>query len=211
MTFYENRKTLIGNRIKREREKLGLSQKELLNRIYKSEKSHKMITAWENGNRLPDLDSLALMADVFQCDVGYLLGDYNERTRVSADIVKETKLSESAVNLIKKIGVVNQNLSNALSAFITSQGFMDFLILLHQYRNRALFIQVYQKQIDEISSQIDEDTFSRDISELVALSELKQKKEDACQEHCDAKEVLEYKVQKRIFSILNELEASNNG
>lgn len=213
MYSYENRKRIVGKRIEKERKHLGLSQKDLLTKIFKSEKSHKTLAAWEKGDRLPDLDSLALMADLFQCDIGYLLGDYDEHTRTSADIVEETGLSEAAVDLIVKIATVNRNLSKAFSSFITSAGFMDFLILILQYRNNALFIQEYQKQIDKISHLIDDGSYdcTCDISELVTLSERKQRKEDAHKEHCNAKEILEYKMQKQIFCILNELEASENG
>lgn len=211
MYSYEDRKKIVGQRIEKERKRLGISQKDLLTRIFKSEKSHKTLASWEKGERLPDLDSLVLMADLFHCDVGYLLGDYNEHTRTSADVVKETGLSEAAVDLILKIAAVNQNLSKALSCFITSAGFVNFLVLFLQYRNRVQFIREYQKQIDRISCQIDDDTNTLSISELVALSEEKEKKQRDCQEHCDAKEVLEYKVQKIIFSILNKLEESDNG
>ena len=91
---YTDRKRCIGNRIKKERESLGLSRGELLTKIYKSESSHKTLAAWEKGERLPDLDSLALMADLFDCDMGYLLGDYEERHYIAADICGKTKLSE---------------------------------------------------------------------------------------------------------------------
>lgn len=209
MINYEKRKKLIGSRIKEEREHLGLTQTELLNRIYKSEKSHKTLTAWETGKRLPDLDSLALMADIFHCDIGYLLGDYNEHTRVSSDIVKETALSEKAVELLVKLALVNKSISGTLSRFITSKGFMDFLLLAHSYRAHAELEKGYREHVEEISRKIDETVYSADISTLSELSYQKKHSEEALQEHFDAKEVLEYRIQKRIFSILEELEVSD--
>lgn len=85
MIDYESRKVETGKRIKYEREKAGLSKKELLVKIYMSESSHKTLSSWENGKSLPDLNSLARMADLFGCDIGYLLCDYDERTRDIAD------------------------------------------------------------------------------------------------------------------------------
>lgn len=49
MIDYESRKVETGKRIKYEREKAGLSKKELLVKIYMSESSHKTLSSWENG------------------------------------------------------------------------------------------------------------------------------------------------------------------
>lgn len=98
MISYENRKKQIGCRIKTERERLKLKPQDFLQKIYKSPSSHKTLTAWENGERLPDLDSLALMADIFGCDIGYLLCDYDETTRDGADVANITGLSTAAIN-----------------------------------------------------------------------------------------------------------------
>ena len=115
---YECRVHLIGERIKKEREAQKLNKKDLLAKIYMAETSHKTLTAWENGERVPDLGSLARMAEVFQCDIGYLIGDYNERTRTTADIVKETQLSESAVQNILYMKNYDFTALMALSAFL---------------------------------------------------------------------------------------------
>lgn len=97
MIDYESRKVEIGKRIKRERETAGLGKKELLAKIYMSESSHKTLSAWESGERIPDLESLTRMADLFDCDIGYLLCDYNERTRDIADASQVTGLSPGAI------------------------------------------------------------------------------------------------------------------
>lgn len=101
MLNYNDRMKKVGSRIKVEREKMGLKPKEFLPKIYKSEKSHKMLTAWENGERMPDLDSLALMSELFNCDIGYLLGDYDEKTRTMTDICAATGLSSGSINAIR--------------------------------------------------------------------------------------------------------------
>lgn len=101
MSKYDDRRVKIGGRIKEERDKLGLTQKEFLTKIYKSEQSTKSLSSWEKGDHIPDLDSIALMAELFNCDIGYLLCDYDERNRDTADIVKVTGLSEPAANRLR--------------------------------------------------------------------------------------------------------------
>lgn len=100
---YRGRAKIIGKRIFAERKKQGWSQNDLLLKIYMSGSSHKSLRSWEKGERLPDLDSLARMAEVFQCDIGYLLGDYEERTRNAADIVRKMGLSTLAAENMDEI------------------------------------------------------------------------------------------------------------
>lgn len=102
MNEYENRKCIIGKRIRDEREGKGWGKKEFLKQIFMAESSTKTLSAWEKGERIPDLDSLARMAEVFQCDIGYLLGDYDTRRHKNADICETTGLSESSVEFLRR-------------------------------------------------------------------------------------------------------------
>lgn len=101
--FYDDRLKSIGKRIKDNRKRLGLTQKELLEKVYLSEKSVASLRKWENGERLPDLDTLARMAEVFECDIGYLLGDYDEANFPTHKICELTGLSEPAVSRLCKM------------------------------------------------------------------------------------------------------------
>lgn len=165
MKSYDDRKKIIGNRIKEEREKLGLSQKELLPQIYKSEKSHKMLSAWENGERIPDLDSLSLMADLFGCDIGYLLGDYAEHNYVAADICGKTGLSESAVeNLVQMHTASNgddylTDICRYLSFLLERNLLVQPVIDASKCVDAALAIRHYQNDVLpslETSSEVNE-------------------------------------------------------
>lgn len=128
MNEYENRKELIGTRIKTERERKGLSKKELLKEIYMAESSIKTLSAWENGSRIPDLNSLARMAEIFQCDVGYLLGDYDTKRQQNADICQTIGLSEESVNFLR----------NMKQWGITSEAkIIDLLLWDAQKRNKS--------------------------------------------------------------------------
>lgn len=133
MKKYDDRAKEIGRRITTERERLKLSRKELLPKIYKSEQSHKMLASWEKGERLPDLDSLALMAELFDCDIGYLLGDYDEHRRLTADVCKETDLSEQAVSRIISYKTENPEYTQSLNFLLESDNFEEVLRYIHAF------------------------------------------------------------------------------
>lgn len=111
MGEYEDRKCIIGGRIKDEREGKGWGKKEFLKKIFMAESSTKTLSAWEKGERIPDLDTLVIMSKVFQCDIGYLLGDYDTRRQKNAEICETTGLSESSVEflrLVKDMGFTSE-------------------------------------------------------------------------------------------------------
>ncbi len=114
---FDDRKKLIGERIKKERKTLKLSKKEFCLKIYLSEQSVKTVTAWENGDRLPDLESIARMADLFHCQIGYLLGDFNSRTREIADVREIIGLSEFAIQSLISYTDISKRKESLKSGF----------------------------------------------------------------------------------------------
>lgn len=99
----------IGDRIKSERERLGMSQDAFGSLL--PEKSgddslaqvgRGVIYAWESGSRLPSLAQMFALCKVFDCELGYLLCEkgYENRTRTATDMCEETGLSEDAVNTL---------------------------------------------------------------------------------------------------------------
>ena len=95
----EQRKELIGERIRYERKTLGLSQERFAEEL---DRERALIGRWERGERLPSLEDLINMCELFQCEVGYLLCEegYENKTRTVTDICKSTGLSEEAVKLL---------------------------------------------------------------------------------------------------------------
>ena len=140
MIFYDDRKKIIGERIKTEREKKGLTKPDLLEKICMSANSHKSVTAWEKGEILPSLDNLAQMAELFDCDIGYMLGDYDERTRDCTDVCKVTGLSAEAVEMLQSIN----NLDGKAGLEIASKMLSDFKNL---NRKNATFYNAYMEGI----------------------------------------------------------------
>ena len=115
---YEQRKAQIGKRIKDERlkgayGKKKLSQQELADTISAMLNSdpdckgigQNTVSNWEKGITLPPLSKLIALSNIFDCDIGYLLCDYDEPTRNLADVVEQTGLSGGAATRLKNMAV----------------------------------------------------------------------------------------------------------
>lgn len=106
---YERRRDIIAERIKRERkEVLNITQDELAERIttalnLEKDMSQSTVASWENGKTIPPLDKLIVLSSIFNCDISYLLGDYPERRRDSADVCKITGLSEESSTILSNL------------------------------------------------------------------------------------------------------------
>lgn len=104
--FLAIRRKRIGKRIAQERKKRHWSQaafgEELSKKMGDSiPTAQNTISNWENGNNLPEsLDIFIAMSYIFECDCGYLLCDYDERTHDSKEICKATGLSEESINAL---------------------------------------------------------------------------------------------------------------
>lgn len=101
---YENRREQIGKRIKALRKEKKLTQKQLAGRITDIVPTDKdkgfgqsTISGWERGEQLPPLQKLIALSDIFQCDISYLLCDYDIKKKDILDISQFTGLSEKSV------------------------------------------------------------------------------------------------------------------
>lgn len=99
--FYDERLQEVGARIKKCRKDLGFTQKQLLEKCYLSPDSVKTIRCWESGKRLPDMDTLARMCDIFDCDFGYLTGDFPTKRRETSEAAEVTGLSTTAIERLE--------------------------------------------------------------------------------------------------------------
>lgn len=59
------------------------------------------VSGWENGKQLPPLPKLIALSEIFQCDISYLLCDYDKKKDIS-DISELTGLSERALSRLGK-------------------------------------------------------------------------------------------------------------
>ena len=109
----------IGKRIKTERRKKKLSQEKLAEAIssimaesdpdYYKGTEQNTVSNWEKGVSPPPLPKLIALSEIFDCDIGYLLCDYDEPKRDLADVVEQTGLSGKAATRLKTMaGRVNK-------------------------------------------------------------------------------------------------------
>lgn len=101
-----NRRKRIGERIAMERKKRGWSQAVFGEKLSKKmggsiSAEQNTISNWEKGKNLPaSLEVFLAISQIFECDCGYLLCDYDEKTHDSTEICKATGLSDCSVQCL---------------------------------------------------------------------------------------------------------------
>lgn len=109
MIEYNNRQFVaIGKRISDERKRREMNQEKLLEELsYRGVSiGRNRLSDMENGVRdsfsgKHGLDILIALCSIFECDLGYLVGEYDEHTKSISDICKVTGLSEESVNALR--------------------------------------------------------------------------------------------------------------
>lgn len=105
---YDLRCKKIGKRIRDLRKEKGLSQDELASRLYELTPNDKKaigqstISGWEKGDYLPPIGRLIALAEIFECDIAYLLCDYDKEKKDISDICDMTGLSAAAATRLCK-------------------------------------------------------------------------------------------------------------
>ncbi len=90
---------IIASRLKDARKSMGYSLE------YVAEaceiQQYQTVSKWESGSTTPSLDKLLLLCELYGCDVGYFVGEYDCMTRKNADIKAETGLSEDVIKQLR--------------------------------------------------------------------------------------------------------------
>jgi len=184
----------IGERIKKEREMLDMTQEEFGGLLPMKSGDNSLrpvhrgvVYAWENGSRLPSLAQLKAMCKVFDCEMGYLLCEegYENKTRKTTDICKATGLSEEAANVLRQISgntyaVVTDNTGAKQETIsIKNQGkndFYSFLIEHHQQLCKPVMkILEYNEIVRRAEERTDYSVIANAYQAASALHEAQQK------------------------------------
>lgn len=126
-------KKIIGQRIKTERIAAGFkTQGDFAKALGFASESRQTIGNWENGKVLPCLDDMMKMCTLFDCEIGYLLGEYACKTKDVSNIHSVSGLSEESIN--KLIKIKNSSISetiDTLSQIIHHKDFEKLLRTIH--------------------------------------------------------------------------------
>ena len=98
----------VGEIIKREREAAKLSQSKLMGAVGRSPESYRLLGKWEKGIAEPLFSDMLALCNVFGCELAYLLGEQDCKTRAATDIHNETGLSEAAILLLSATHEANK-------------------------------------------------------------------------------------------------------
>ena len=129
---------MIGSRVREARENKGLSRPEFARLLEQDIHapvegntyglSINRLKQWEYGNNPVSLEWIPAICNVLECDVGYLFGDYAEKTRSISDIVDKTGLSPLAAENLLKIKTI-RNLRRFRWAVLPAAVFRQALLI----------------------------------------------------------------------------------
>lgn len=104
--------SILGNRIKKERENLKLSREDLAKKLGVS---YSAIAMYEQGNREPNNEIILKMCDIFNCSIDYLMGNSEDKTQTSLDDIE--KYYKEKTEILLKNKYINEFLNLKLSDF----------------------------------------------------------------------------------------------
>ena len=151
----------IGKRIRENREKLGLTQSELgekLSKNIREQKSVHAISEYESGKTVPPLPTLFNLCDAFNCELGYLLGEenYTERTALKSKFLEMTGLSSDFFDtMVRVTGLKNKyiewkddSIVEVLNRLFTTTDFSNMLGNIADYESN---VKEFNKIMNEIN------------------------------------------------------------
>lgn len=188
-------KASIGEKIAYIRTSKGISQDELANFVYKTRQE---INYYEKGTRKVDIDTLVLIAKYLEVSVDYLVG-INDIERPNSDlqgIYEITGLSEKAIYVLSKFKGSKEVLSQLYEDYELAgiEKEEQKLAILNKLIENPKFEEIlnhivdYEKIKKEIVNQPTNLTFQRNKLKILE----------------DKKELLEFKIMKKIIEIFNE-------
>lgn len=82
---------ITASRIKKAREDSGYT----LSQVAEScgIQQYQTVSKWEKGNTIPSMENLFNLCKLFNCELGYLIGDHVGKTRAATDIHEKTGIS----------------------------------------------------------------------------------------------------------------------
>ena len=167
----------IGERIKAIRQENNLSQDAFLERCKMSMKRSRLCQIEKGNDMYFSFDFLLKIAENFNCDIGYLLGEYDEKTREIHEICLATGLTQAAVeNIIEwKKGDLSTSIDRSyeqldflrsgnvesfvdtINSLIVSPDFPMFLNNIILYQKAVLEFQKTENELIDVRKRFEND------------------------------------------------------
>ena len=88
---------------------------------------------WASGTALPDIEELCILSQLFDCEAGYLLGEFDCKKRAVADIQAEIGLSEQAISNLQTLKMSGPEFTGILDRILSSNFLIPFLNSISSY------------------------------------------------------------------------------
>ncbi len=160
----------IGNIIRAERKKHKMSQEYLAEKL---DKTGKQISNYENGELIPPMSVLLEICNIFDCELGYILGekDYSKGTKLRTIIANETGLDVEAINSIVQItgtkrecinwGYESEKYRRIINTLFISKGFINFIETLADLDDSYQKKEQEQEILIQLSNELGEPLFNK--------------------------------------------------
>ncbi len=121
---------LTGQRLREARKNLGYSLEKVAEAC--GIQQYQTVSKWENGNSIPSIDKLIKLSELYGCEIGYLLGEYDCKHRSSSEVKAITGLSENAIEHLKEYNFFSRSKIEALNKIIEFNQ-SDIISLISKY------------------------------------------------------------------------------
>lgn len=142
-------KEKIAQRIKKERIAAGLTQQELADAVFHD---RQLIIKWERGASFPSLEDMVNLCDIFNCELGYLLCEFDDCKTYDEQFCHDfLGISPDSVNKLiewKNNSLKRKNLSG-LDVVLSCVNFDSALGQVNEYENNTQTYSFLQKRYNK--------------------------------------------------------------
>lgn len=148
----------IGKIIKREREKKNFTQAKLANKVHVTPKQ---ISVYEKGSTIPPIEMLFKFCEIFECELGYLLGEkqYSEKTKVNTVLSEDLGLTAEAIERLTHITALSKKTKTEFDSIVNKVQEKEIIVL-----NKLLSSSFFHKLIYSLAKleEITSDTQTKE-------------------------------------------------
>lgn len=165
--MFKNMNNVIGNKIKTERIAFKRNGKSMTQTGLADYMDCGRLTIgnWESGKSYPTIEELRKLASLFHCDVQYLLGEQECRTREQADMQEVLGLSKKAIENICQLREDNTDMQPDGIAIFALNKLLESPNIYHQLLEIGLFLQDIKMRDTESMEYYESEAYRKEVHE----------------------------------------------